>query len=65
MDLAIDLEQRYYHLQFIGKNQRVTDKTDFLPLRRRKIDQLRRDLESLGFLSWKAFPLGSHITMIA
>ncbi|MFA9492505.1 hypothetical protein [Streptococcus sp. E17BB] len=64
----IDLEQRYYHLQFIGKNQRVTDKTDFLLLRHRKIDQLRRDLENINFLSWKSIPFGQlhyHDSMIS
>lgn len=58
VDLAIDLADRYYHLQIIGQDDRVEENGDFMPLRRRKIDQLRKDLESLDIFSWESRSFG-------
>lgn len=58
VDLAIDLADRYYHLQVIGQDDRVEENGDFMPLRRRKIEQLRKDLESLDIFSWESRSFG-------
>ncbi|MET3558914.1 hypothetical protein ABID29_002042 [Streptococcus rupicaprae] len=57
-ELAIDFHARHYYLQQIGRDGLVEENIDFVSIRRRKIDQLRKDLESIGLLSWKSIPFG-------
>lgn len=58
MDLAIDLADRYYYLQVISQDGLLEEDGDFIPIRRRKIEQLRKDLENLDIFSWESRSFG-------